>query len=135
MTVKFTVPGKPQPKQRPRFTKSGMTYTPRETVAYEMAVRKAYMDCGGTKFDGAVSAIIGCYFEIPESYTKKRRAACEINEERPTGKNLGDCDNLAKSVLDSLNGIAFKDDSQVVDLDVSKLWGSPARVEVILRNV
>lgn len=135
MTFKFAINGKPQPKGRPRFTRSGMTYTPRETVVFERQVRKAYEECGGGMFEGAVSASVRCFFEIPKSYTKKRRADCEVNIERPTGKNLGDCDNLAKAVLDALNEVAFKDDSQVVDLEVSKLWGDPARVEVVLRNV
>lgn len=35
-----------------------------------------------------------------------------------------DCDNLAKSVLDALNGLMFKDDSQVVELHVQKFHGS-----------
>jgi hypothetical protein len=42
--------------------------------------------------------------------------------DRP-GKNCGDVDNLAKSVLDALNGIAWDDDSQVVDLRVIKAFG------------
>lgn len=35
-----------------------------------------------------------------------------------TGKP--DCDNIAKAVLDALNGVAFDDDSQVVTLVVRK---------------
>jgi len=37
---------------------------------------------------------------------------------RPTNKP--DLDNIAKIILDSLNGIAYKDDSQVVSLTVIK---------------
>lgn len=134
MTFKFVVPGRPRPKGRPRFTCVGRPYTPKETVEYERAVRKAYQECGGGMFDGPVSATVRCYFDIPQSYTKKRTAACKCNIERPTGKNHGDCDNLAKGVLDSLNGIAYKDDSQIVSLEVQKLWGSPERAEVIIRD-
>mgnify|MGYP003291506180 CR=1 FL=1 len=135
MTFKFTVPGKPRPKGRPRFTYSGKPYTPRETVEYEKSVRKAYEECGGEVLEGPLSATIRCYFEIPQRYTKKQTADCRCNIERPMGKNHGDCDNLAKSILDGLNGVAFKDDSQVVELEVSKLWGEPARVEVLFRSV
>ena len=134
MKFKFTVLGKPQPKQRPRFTSTGHTYTPKDTVLYERAVQQAFKAAGGMKFDGAVRAYITLFFEIPKSYSKKRRAACEINADRPMGKNHGDCDNLAKGVLDSLNGIAYKDDSQIVSLEVHKLWGSPERAEVIIRD-
>ena len=33
-----------------------------------------------------------------------------------------DCDNLSKCVLDALNGIAWLDDAQVVDLHVQKVF-------------
>lgn len=41
-----------------------------------------------------------------------------------------DVDKLARSVLDALTGIVFKDDSQVVKCIMSKSFGSPARAEV-----
>ena len=46
-----------------------------------------------------------------------------------------DCDNLAKSILDSLNGIAYDDDSQVCRLIVEKIYGENPRVEVKLKEV
>ena len=57
----------------------------------------------------------------PQSYPKK-----------PTNSNpwpwadvkKPDCDNYAKIVQDSLNGIAWVDDAQIVRLEVLKLWGS-----------
>ena len=39
-----------------------------------------------------------------------------------------DVDNLAKAVLDALNGIIYRDDSQVNKLSVSKLYGSDTGV-------
>jgi Holliday junction resolvase RusA-like endonuclease len=41
-----------------------------------------------------------------------------------------DCDNLAKSILDALNGIAYDDDSQICSLTVHKFYGDTPRVEV-----
>ena len=41
-----------------------------------------------------------------------------------------DCDNIAKIILDSLNGIAFKDDNQVSKLEVNKVYGTEDKVEV-----
>ena len=52
MTVCFTVPGKPQGKGRPRFTRSGHTYTPDRTAAYEERVKLAYRQAGGGKLNG-----------------------------------------------------------------------------------
>lgn len=41
-----------------------------------------------------------------------------------------DSDNIAKAILDALNGVAYYDDSQVVGLTVKKEYGDSARVEV-----
>ena len=46
-----------------------------------------------------------------------------------------DADNLAKSVLDALNGIAYDDDAQVSLLLVYKAYAETARVEVQLKEL
>ena len=51
-------------------------------------------------------------------------------ELRPTKKP--DCDNIAKVILDALNGIAYHDDSQVVELVVHKHYAETTRVNVTL---
>ena len=52
---------------------------------------------------------------------------------RPTVKP--DCDNLAKSILDSLNGLAYQDDKQVVELSIKKYYAENAEVRVRLTEV
>lgn len=51
---------------------------------------------------------------------------------RPTIKP--DVDNIAKVILDSLNGLAYKDDKQIVFCAISKWYGENPRVEVILEE-
>lgn len=41
-----------------------------------------------------------------------------------------DADKLARSLLDALTGIAFADDSQVIQIKATKLFGAPERVAV-----
>jgi crossover junction endodeoxyribonuclease RusA len=41
-----------------------------------------------------------------------------------------DIDKLLRSLFDALTGIVFKDDSQIVECEVQKRFGSPARCEV-----
>ena len=41
-----------------------------------------------------------------------------------------DIDNLAKAILDGLNGIAYTDDNQVAELEIQKLYSDKARTEV-----
>ena len=50
----------------------------------------------------------------------------------PEGKEIrNDADNILKVLLDALNGIAWEDDSQVMDIHVRKVMGSTAsRIEV-----
>ncbi len=88
MTVCFTVPGKPQGKARPRFTRSGHTYTPGSTAAFDVR------------------------------YVPKKP----------------DCDNIAKIILDALNGLAYDDDAQVVKLYVEKRYGAFDHVTVVLEG-
>ncbi len=132
MNIKFIVPGKPMGKQRPRVTGTG-TYTPKETVSYENLVKLMYSQLPEPKkFEGEVITKIDAYFEIPKSTSNKRRNLMLCNVIRPVKKP--DCDNIAKIILDSLNGIAYKDDSQVITATVNKYYSDTPRVEVILQD-
>lgn len=80
----------------------------------------AYKQAGGKTIDGAVAVLIAAYFTPPKSDSKKERerkcaglASCPLKP---------DVDNIAKIILDGLNGVAFKDDKQVVGLAVSKRY-------------
>lgn len=131
--IEFVIPGEPKAKARPRVTKNGFAYTPKETVQYENWVKQCYIsEYGQTMLDGQIKAEIKAYFRIPKSFSKKKRKLIELGELRPTKKP--DTDNIAKSVLDSLNGIAYKDDSSIVELKVSKYFDDQPRVEVTLIN-
>lgn len=125
--MKFTVYGKPQAKQRPRVTRRGYALTPKETVYYENLVKSEYVRQCGEMLEGAIKADIKAYFEVPKSTSKKKRAQMLSGEILRTQKP--DCDNLAKSILDALNGIAYHDDSQVVELHVSKGYAEQPRIE------
>ncbi len=132
MSIKFTIPGKPQAKQRPRVTRYG-AYTPKETLMYENLVKCEYMSQVGERLDGCIKATIKAYFEVPKSTSKKRKAMMLDGRVGRTQKP--DCDNLAKSVLDALNGVAYRDDSQIVELHVCKGYAEEARVECELEEL
>lgn len=131
MNVCFSVPGKPQGKGRPRFTRSGHTYTPDRTAEYEERVKLAYKQAGGSKLSGFVAADICAVFAVPKSYTKAQRAAA-LNASFAPKKP--DCDNIAKIILDALNGLAYDDDAQVVKLRVEKRYGATEHVLVVLEE-
>ena len=54
-------------------------------------------------------------------------------EQFPTKKP--DADNIIKSIADALNGIAYADDSQIVQATVNKWWAEESKAEIIIREV
>ena len=134
--IAFTVPGKAVGKQRPRFSRTfaGVrTYTPRKTQEYEDLVRISYRAVSKEKLKGAIGATICGYFEPPKATSKKQRQKMLSGEVGYTKKI--DADNLAKSILDALNGVAYTDDAQVSLLLVYKAYAETARVEVQLKEL
>lgn len=126
---KFIVPGEPKGKARPRMsTKTGIAYTPKDTIQYENWIRTCYLEQAGAKLEGQIEATIIAFYSIPKSISKKKRQQMLEGLIRPVKKP--DVDNLAKSVLDSLNKIAYDDDSQVVECNVKKFYSDNPRVEV-----
>lgn len=130
-TLRFTVPGEPRGKGRPRFgkTRSGfaVAYTDDKTAAYENLVKLAARQAGAVSIAGPVSVMIRAYFVPPQSWSKKRRAAALAGYEAP---GRFDIDNISKAVLDGLNGVAFGDDKQIVTLLAGKAFDEVARCEV-----
>ena len=129
--IKFSIPGPPQGKGRPRFTKSGHTYTPAKTSEYEKLVQAEYISqCAGQSLHGQpVRISIDVFFEIPKNTSKKRRLEM-LMMERPTKKP--DADNVIKIITDALNGIAYDDDRQIVALMLEKFYAEIPHVDVYL---
>lgn len=128
MKVEFTVLGEPMGKQRPKFSRRGScvhTYTPDKTVSYENLVKLEYeRQCGNNSFPKGteIKMHIEAYFSIPKSTSKKKAAQMLDKHIRPTKKP--DADNIIKIIADSLNDIAYYDDSQIVSCKCDKYYGS-----------
>lgn len=113
--TRFKVYGKVRGQSRPRFTTRGgfvKAYKDKRDVAYEQEIAKAYREAGGTLHTGAVEIHITAYRALPQSRPLK------VTHEPDTF--MPDVDNLCKIFLDALNGVAYKDDSQVVYLIAKK---------------
>ncbi len=137
MLVKFTVQGEPKGKGRPRFIpQTGRAITPKDTANYETLVRMEYMaQCQGFKFpdDAMLDMRIMAYYSIPKSASKKNRERMKTRLLRPTKKP--DMDNVVKIVADSLNQVAYRDDTQIVDCQCRKFYSDNPRVEVTIQEV
>ena len=135
--IMFVVNGEPMAKQRPRATTYGKiarVYTPKDTINYENKVLSCYKDrCKELSVDTEIPLFdrseilevgISAYFPLRQSDFGKKglnKSGREKIEKKycPSHK---DCDNIAKIILDGLNGIAYLDDKQVVRLSVEKIW-------------
>lgn len=124
--MRFEIPGKPFAKQRPRMTRQGRAYTPKETVSFERTVGEYAMAENAVLIDGPCKLKVIAVFEPAKSWSKKKRqdALWNPHTQKP------DLDNCVKAILDGLNRIAFADDSQVCDIECRKMWGEPAKTIV-----
>ena len=135
--VTFEVEGTPVPKGRPRFARRGKfvsTYTPKTTTDYESKVSEAAKQAMGSAspLESPIAAYIYITLPIPASYTKKRTADCLKGFERPTKRS--DIDNYCKAIFDGMNGIVYLDDSQIVSLHSTKVYGTVGMVEVMVKE-
>lgn len=122
------IPGKPQGKARartfynPKLGRS-QSITPTNTVLYENYIKQCFLNAENIKkwLDGEPLEIyIQAFYEIPKSTSKKNKSLMLMDKLYPTKKP--DADNIAKVICDALNGIAYHDDTQIVDLHVSKRY-------------
>ena len=103
-------------KQRPRTDyRNRRTYTPTKTLKAEKEVRDAWRAEYGETFarhDGPVRMRISTYRPLAKSNPKYWEGRSDMGKP--------DWDNVGKLVCDSLNGLAFKDDQQVITCTVDK---------------
>ena len=135
--VKFVVQGEPRGKGRPRFnTRTGHGITPKETASYENLVHLNYIQqCDQYRFpdDAMLDMRVMAYYSVPASASKKKKALMLAGEIRPTKKP--DMDNVVKVIADSLNQVAYRDDTQIVDCQCRKFYAEQPRVEVIIQQI
>ena len=135
MKLTFTVPGNPRPQQRHRTVRNKSTgasfqYDPSKQdkdnfLAKIMAMRPE------TPIEGPIRLEVTFGFQRPKShFTKKgiRLTAPFYVEKRP------DIDNLVKLVTDAMNGVFFRDDSQIVVLLAVKMYSDQPNVHIYLEQ-
>lgn len=138
MNYDFIVPGKPMGKQRPKATNRGRytkVYTPKETISYENLVIAMFQQIypHAKPLEGEVRGCIKAFYPIPLSTSNKRKQAMLEGVIRPQVKP--DLDNIEKIIYDALNGIAYVDDSHIIEMTISKHYSDSPRVEITIEEV
>jgi Holliday junction resolvase RusA-like endonuclease len=127
--VRFKVVGQPVPKSRPRVvTKGGrrFAYTPKKVKEWEDLVKGEATKHFERPFDWPVVVSMTFYMSRPRS----RRLDFWVS-------TTPDLDNMEKSILDALNGVAYTDDRLVVVKSSSKRYvrGGEPRVEIAVTSM
>ena len=135
MKYSFEILEKAMGQERPRYnTKTHTTYTPQKTKDFEEKVRWSFVSKYNIEKEASYEpfrATITAIFKPPVNTSKKR-----LKEIIGTSyMKKPDVDNLAKAILDSLNGLPYKDDNQVVELLVRKEYGLENRIIVELEEI
>lgn len=130
----LTIDGVPVAKGRPRLGRYG-TYTPKKTQEYEEYVKMCWVaKYGGIQpSEQSLEVDIVFYLPIPKSVNKKQRAEMLDGKIKHTKKP--DIDNLIKSVLDALNGIAYSDDSKIIKVAAEKQYSEKPKTEIQISEV
>ncbi len=133
--MRIEIKGKIKGKSRPRFRRIGnyvSTYNTKETIEYENLIRtNAIEQCKellDSEYSGDVKVSILALFKPNKSLSKKKF-------EELIGTSVlkkPDFDNIAKAVCDSLNGVAYKDDSQISEFTFKKMYDYEERLIVTI---
>jgi Holliday junction resolvase RusA-like endonuclease len=132
------LPGEPRGKGRPRSRiakgKAGQqfvaVYTDAKTRAFEKALAWAGKAAMGARQPllGPLAVTVEAVFGVPRSWSRPKRDSALAGVLRPTG--APDADNCGKIALDGLNGVLWGDDSQIVDLHITKRYGEEPMLRV-----
>ncbi len=130
--IYLNVPYVPTSQKRHRHTRGGRTYDPCSEQKRDFL--RLCQSISAPPVDEHMHAPIGCMltftFARPCSHrTSKgvlRKSAPLCHVYKP------DADNLAKFVMDALNGVYYKDDSQICALQVLKRYGDEGSVRIEL---
>lgn len=115
------IPGVPVAKARPRVMRNGYAYTPKKTEDAEKTIRAAWnRKYGEETLRGPLKVSITFFYKAPKSWPKWKQRQVERYQLPKVSKP--DTDNLAKTVLDALNGVAYKDDSAVCEMFARKMY-------------
>lgn len=118
--ITLMIKGKPVPQGRPRFrivqpkgkAPFASCYDPAESRAWKEEIKRQAIASGHQMLEGALSMELTFHMLRPKSLPKK----IVHHMKKP------DVDNLAKAVKDGMEGVFYKNDSQVCSLRVRKVY-------------
>ena len=126
--LSFSIYGQPKAWQRHRKAASGHMYDPsgKDKVSLVTILRENLPE-NFTLIEGEIIVIAECYKLYPKSTPKYKAILCELGYIQPI--SVPDIDNYEKIIQDAFNKILYRDDSQIVDIGVSKRFSITPRID------
>ena len=136
--IRVTVPGQPIAKGRARAAIMGgrtRMFTPAKTVNYEGLIAHEGADAmaGREPLQGPLAVTVFAYFQLPKTVTKARRALVAAGKDFHVSRPDGD--NVLKAVGDGLNGVVWRDDSQIASAQIVKVYSDTPRLVIEVRQL
>ena len=117
--IRFTTYQKPTPLKRPRFF-HGHAFDPSKKDK-KLWLKNVMQHVPKKPFTEPLNVMLQFYFKRPKSHFRTGKYSGIRKEKAPKfNDKIPDIDNLAKFVLDAMNGVFYKDDKQICQLHCSK---------------
>ena len=124
--IAFTVPGVAQPKGSTRLLGRHITADNKHSKPWQRSIAWTARQTIGARpaLTGPISLSLYFYFQKPPSARGRQWPIVKP-----------DLDKLIRCACDALTGIVYADDNQVVAIQASKYYASPARTEFVIRPI
>jgi len=127
----------PVPASRPRVTRWG-TYYGKKYKQFKLEMGLLVLESDKTNsvnpitwLDGLISADMTFFVPMAKSWSNKKKSS----KNGQFCDNNSDLDNYEKAILDSLNGVYFHDDKQIVQQSSQKIWAEQGSIKIILKEI
>lgn len=131
LLIILDIPDKPIPYKAPQYG-SKRTFNPRyqEKQHVQWILKQQY---NGEILTGALSICFAFYFEVPKSWSKKKKEKALKGEIRPTKRP--DNSNMLKFIEDCMIGIVIEDDSLAVHEEQDKWYSEKAHTVIKIETL
>lgn len=133
MVIKFKVPAL-RGQGRPRFSKYSGAYKSKKDIEYENLIKDCFLK-EAKDFEPSkrpVSIHIEVDYKLAKSTPKYVVDEVTYSDHDYVPQTKPDIDNIAKSVLDALNGVAYIDDKQVYSLTCDKFFDTTSNTDYLI---
>lgn len=130
--ITFVIEGTPKAQKRHRFGR-GYIYDPSKKEKQDIRALVGAINLNKT--EDAVTIAITFYMPRPKKHYRTGKYAGILKETAPDlHTSKPDLDNMIKFYMDALNGLAWKDDAQVVGIMTNKIYDETPRTEITIHN-